>query len=38
MFAVGLTMMEAMTFDPAMEYYDLNKMIIKSDYKLKKIK
>jgi hypothetical protein len=37
MFAVGLTMLEAMTFEPAMECYDLQKLSIQSSYLPRKI-
>lgn len=32
MFSLGLTMYEAMTFEPAMECYDLEKLRIKKDF------
>lgn len=37
MFAVGLCMLEAMTFEPAMESYDLNSLMIKPDYHKRKL-
>jgi hypothetical protein len=38
MFAIGLSMLEAMTFEPAMECYDLNSLAVKPNYNLKKSK
>lgn len=37
MFAVGLSMLETMTFEPAMECYDLNSLAIKADYHKRKV-
>jgi hypothetical protein len=37
-FAVGLSMLEAMTFEAAMECYDLNNLVIKADYQKRKLR